>query len=125
MLGGDALRVAQELGYLGQRPGALVMQRAASTPERVRREVRNATEPTGTRDRHAQACVGEPREGRRGFVAVLAWRDRLEECRKEIVGQLQIAVALVLLGPRADADREAFLVEIADARRRGRSRVLR
>ena len=47
-------------------------------------------------------------------VAVVAWWQRRQERSEEIVRQLQIAIALVLLGVGADADRPPLLVEVAN-----------
>ena len=90
------------------------MERTAPATERVRTEMRCATRPTGAGDRHAQIRVGHVGEERRIGVAVFAWWQRRRSAAKRPVRQLQIAIALVLLGVGADADRPPLLVEVAN-----------
>ena len=59
------------------------------------------------------ASVTSGKERRIG-VAVFAWWQRRQERSEEIVRQVQIAIALVLLGVGSDANRQALLVEVAD-----------
>jgi hypothetical protein len=70
MIGRDALRIAEQFGHFRERASAFVVERAPSTPERVRGEVRRATRPASARDRHAQIRVRDA-----GEVAFLAKGD--------------------------------------------------
>jgi hypothetical protein len=65
VVGGDALRVAEQLSDLCERAGALVEERAATTSQPVRREVRRAGQLACLRDRRAQPRIGQLAEERR------------------------------------------------------------
>jgi hypothetical protein len=117
VVGGDTLRVAEELGDFGERTGPLVVQRAAAAPERVRREVRDTAGSAGARDCHAKVGVRDAGEQAGVRLPVLAWRERRQERRENLVGQVQVPVTLVLLGIGPDADRLTVLVDVADERR--------
>jgi hypothetical protein len=45
------------------------------------------------------------------------WRQCFENRGEEGLGQMQVAITLVLLGFGTDADRQSFLVKVVDRRR--------
>jgi hypothetical protein len=94
VIGGDTLRVAQQLGNVSERARALVVQRAAPPTQTVRREVRCPRRLARSLDRDAQRRVAQLREERRVELAVLARRQRRDERGEQIAGQLERAIAL-------------------------------